>query len=87
MEEYDYVYEYEAVIKLDLLFGIWLEYFGDNRLLREYHNANHDSKAHSVNVSHLCISNCFCMLTLSDVMADHTRDRVGEAEREHESEG
>ena len=65
------VHEGEAAIQFTLLFGTWLKYFGNEVLLREYEDTDHDHEAHTVNIANLSIADGLLVPTLANVVANH----------------
>lgn len=84
LHHHDSVNEYQAGFELCCLSLVWLEDLGDQGLLGEHEDTYKDCQTHSVDIAHLCISDSLLMLSLSDVVADHGGNCVGETHGEHE---
>lgn len=74
------------MLQFHLLLTVALEQLVDERVLGANKKRHKDSDTHAAVVPHLRVSEGFFVLSLADVGADHSRDGVGEAEREYEGE-
>ena len=87
LKKYDEIKHGEAIMQLCLLLCIGLKYPFNDRLLCEHKYQYQYHQAHAVYVANFGVADSFFMFALSDVVADHSGNGVGEAEGEHEGEG